>query len=88
MPATYRVYTLQNRAGKFYIGLTDDAGHRFEQHNAGESRWTKGRGPWAIVWLSEEMLPTDARKLENQLKRQGRGRGFYSMTGLPRRSGS
>ena len=28
---------------------------------------------------------TDARKLENRLKRQGRGKGFYTITGLHRR---
>ena len=87
MPAIYRVYILQNRERTFYIGLTDDVARRVEQHNAGESRWTKGRGPWRILWQREALLLTDARKLENRLKRQGRGKGFYSITGLPR-SGS
>src|SRR6266480_941252 len=55
-------------------------------HNTGQSRWTKGHGPWTIVWQSEELLLTDARKLENRLKRQGRGKGFYAITGLQRGS--
>jgi putative endonuclease len=71
MPATYRVYILQNCEGGFYVGLSDDVAHRVEQHNTGHSRWTKGRGPWAVVWQSEELSLTDARKLENRLKRQG-----------------
>src|SRR5260370_1093673 len=41
MPATYRVYVLQNREGKFYVGLSDDVARRIEQHNSGSSRWTK-----------------------------------------------
>jgi putative endonuclease len=82
----YRVYVIQNREGKFYIGLSDDAERRVQQHDRGESRWTKGRGPWAIVWQSEELSLTDARKLENRLKRQGRGKGFYAITGLHRDS--
>jgi hypothetical protein len=40
----YRVYIIQNREGKFYIGLSDDVARRIEQHNTGQSRWTKGRG--------------------------------------------
>ena len=82
MPAAYRVYVLQNREGRFYIGITDDVARRIGQHHAGESRWTKGRGPWRLAWQSEQLSPSDARKLENRLKRQGRGTGFYSMTGL------
>src|SRR5438034_10944137 len=51
----YRVYVIQNREGKFYIGLTDDVGRRINQHNMGGSRWTRGKGPWTLVWQSAEM---------------------------------
>ena len=80
----YRVYVIRNREGKFYIGPSDDVARRVQQHDAGQSQWTKGRGPWTIVWQSEESSLTDARKLENRLKRQGRGKGFYAITGLHR----
>ena len=86
MPATYRVYILRNCGGNFYVGLSDDVLRRVKQHNTGQSRWTKGRGPWAIAWQSEELSLTDAGKLENRLKRQGRGKGFYAITGLCRGS--
>ena len=82
----YRVYVLQNREGRFYVGLSDDVPRRMREHNNGRSQWTKGRGPWNLVWQSEELILADARKLENRLKRQGRGKGFYTITGL-RRSG-
>jgi putative endonuclease len=87
MPAVYRVYVLRNCEGRFYIGLTEQVKHRIEEHNTGQSRWTKGKGPWALVWQSKQLPLSDARKLENRLKRQGRGKGFYSITGL-RRGGS
>jgi putative endonuclease len=87
MAAAYRVYILQNPEGRFYIGLTDDVARRLQQHNDGESQWMKGRGPWRVVWQSPNLSLIEARKLENRLKRQGRGKGFYSITGL-RRSGS
>ena len=85
MPAIYRVYVLQNNEDKFYIGLSEDIARRLEQHNSGKSEWTKGRGPWMIVWQSEGLSLGNARRLENRLKRQGRGKGFYSITGLRRR---
>jgi predicted GIY-YIG superfamily endonuclease len=44
MPATYRVYVLQIRSRKFYVGVSDDVAHRIEQHNMGVSRWTRGKG--------------------------------------------
>jgi predicted GIY-YIG superfamily endonuclease len=83
---SYRVYVLRNPKGKFYIGISDDTVRRVEQHNSEKSRWTKAKGPWELVWQSKELSLGDARKLENRLKRQGRGSGFYSLTGL-RRSG-
>ena len=84
MVPVYRVYVLQNAAGKFYVGLSDDVPRRVQQHNRGESRYTKGKGPWAIRWISERLSLSDARKLENRLKRQKGGIGFYLITGLSR----
>ncbi len=83
----YQVYVIQNDDGKFYIGMSEDVETRLRQHNRGESRWTSGKGPWALRWTSEAMSITGARKLENWLKRQKGGNGFYQRTGL-RRPGS
>ena len=68
--------------------MSQDVALRLQQHNDGVSRWTKSRGPWALVWTSNLLSLTDARKLENLLKRQKGGLGFYQMTGLRRSSGS
>ena len=81
----YQVYVLQNPAGKYYIGLSEDIQLRLQQHNAGVSKWTKKHlGPWSIVWSSQCVSLTEARKSENLLKRQKGGAGFYKMTGLIR----
>ena len=84
----YRVYVIQNHEGKFYIGVSDDVARRVEQHNSGQSRWTKGRGPWTIVWQSDELSLSEARKLENRLKRQKGGHGLFHLVGVRRPSGS
>ena len=85
----YQVYVLLNQGGKFYIGLSEDVHVRLAQHNAGVSKWTAKHRPWKMVWQSASMPLSDARKFENHLKRQGRGSGFYTITGLtPPDSGS
>jgi len=80
----YRVYVIQNREGKFYIGLSEDVVRRINQHNVGGSTWTRRKGPWTLVWQSAEMNLSSARKLELLLKRQKGGDGFYRMVGLSR----
>ncbi len=73
---TYKVYVIENHSGRFYIGLSEDVQARLDRHNAGKSRWTKGKGPWFLLWTSEAMSLTEARKLENYLKRQKGGNGL------------
>ena len=75
----YQVYVLNNTAGQKYIGLSKDPQTRLLQHNSGASRWTKGKGPWTAVWISNPMNLTAARKLENILKRQKGGLGLESL---------
>jgi len=72
----YQVYILINPAGLHYIGLTSDVEVRLRQHNEGFSKWTSSRGPWSLWWTSEAMSRSDARKLENKLKRQKGGIGM------------
>jgi putative endonuclease len=80
----YRVYVIQNCEGKFYIGVSDEVDRRIDQHNVGNSRWTRGKGPWILIWQSEEMNLSGARKLELLLKRQKGGDGFYRVIGRSR----
>jgi len=82
------VYVIQNAEGRFYIGMTTELQERLKDHNSGVSRWTKYRGPWELVWSQQCPAIGEARKLENRLKRQGRGSGFYRMIGLTPPSGS
>ena len=82
MPATYRVYVLQNLRGAFYIGFSENIEIRVKQHNAGMSRSTRGKGPWKIVWQSDALTSSGARHLELELKKQKGGNGFYKLTGL------
>ena len=80
----YRVYVIQSREGSFYIGFSENVLARVEQHNAGSTRSTCGKGPWRMVWQSDELEIAEARTLERELKRQKGGNGFYQRTGLKR----
>ncbi len=82
--AIYRVYVLRNTEARFYIGLSEDVLIRLRQHNEGKCSWTSSRGPWSLVWTSPLLTLTQARKLENRLKRQKGGLAFHRLTGLPR----
>lgn len=78
----YFVYVIQNLAGRFYIGLSEDVHTRLNQHNEGFSKWTKGKGPWQLVWQKGPMTLSEARKLENLPRCKKGGTGFFAITGL------
>ena len=82
MEKLYSVYVLQNPAGRFYIGLSEDVHARVQQHNDGISQWTSRHRPWTLVWTGAPTSLTEARNLENFLKRQKGGHGFFQHTGL------
>ncbi len=75
----HRVYLIENPAARRYIGLSEDVALRLIQHNAGISKWTRGKGPWALVWSSIPLSLSDARKLESRLKRQKGGAGLQRL---------
>ena len=75
----YRVYVIKNQEGRIYIGLSENIQTRLQQHNDGVSKWTKNRGPWALMWTSAEMSLSEARKLEMRLKRQKGGIGLQHL---------
>ncbi|MGD9782729.1 MAG: GIY-YIG nuclease family protein [Kiritimatiellia bacterium] len=76
------VYVIRNAVGRLYVGCTSDVARRLLDHNAGISKWTRSRGPWALVWQKPFSSLGEARKHENLLKRQKGGDGFYNLTGI------
>ncbi len=79
----YWAYVLWSKScHRFYIGISEDPEERLCEHNAGISKWTKNKGPWIIVWRRQCTSSSEARKLENYLKRQKGDAGFYEFTEL------
>lgn len=63
------VYILQNPEGKFYIGQISNLEERLKRHNEGRSQFTKGKGPWKLVYQERYSTRTEAIRRERQCKK-------------------
>lgn len=56
--------------GTYYVGCTNNIDKRLKQHNssAGINRYTKGKGPWIVIYNEEYSSLSEARHREKQIK--------------------
>jgi predicted GIY-YIG superfamily endonuclease len=71
------VYVLRSvrNPTRYYVGLTSDVRRRLEQHNSGESQYTRELRPWQLVVSLEFSKASSAVAFERHLK-TGSGRAF------------
>ena len=63
-------YLLRCADGTFYAGWTCDLQRRLTAHNAGTgAKYTRGRGPVALVWAKNHPTKSEAMQTEVQLKK-------------------
>jgi putative endonuclease len=66
-------YFLQSeRTGHYYVGASDDLDRRLEQRKnpqSNPSRWTRGGGPWRLVFAQEFSSSKEALQAEKFVKR-------------------
>lgn len=73
----YYTYILESIKDKsLYIGYTSDLKKRFNQHNNGESKFTKSHRPYKLIHFEGFLNRIDAKRRENYLKS---GWGFRSI---------
>ena len=85
----YYVYILRSeKDGKWYTGSTRDIRKRLDEHNTGKSTWTRGRGPFKLIYAEMCNNEDDAKVRETYLKSgmgkrylKNRLRCFLSLTG-------
>lgn len=66
----YFVYILESLTdGDFYKGCTDDYERRLEEHNKGESKFTRTKLPWRLIFVQIFKTKRDALIRERQLKK-------------------
>ncbi|MBU0540357.1 GIY-YIG nuclease family protein [Patescibacteria group bacterium] len=63
------VYILFCKNGRYYIGSTDEIGRRYVEHQKGYVKATKNLLPVSLVFFQKCDTLTDARSLENRLKK-------------------
>ena len=68
-PDHYTYLLLSESTGQYYIGYTSDLVGRVLTHQADEGNWTRGKGPWRLVYYETFVTDTEARKREIKLKR-------------------
>lgn len=71
----YLVYVIANTEGMLYKGVTSDLEKRLRYHNSNLGNWTKGKGPWKMVYSETSLTKTEALKRERFFK-SGKGREF------------
>lgn len=62
----FYVYVLQSKSGR-YIGFMTDLKRRINEHNTGQSTYTK-RDVWELLYYEAHTNETDARRRERYLK--------------------
>ena len=70
------VYVIRSvSSGRFYTGQTNNLENRFFAHNNGLSPYTKGKGPWILVY-SEEFDSRSEAMIREKFLKTGKGREF------------
>jgi putative endonuclease len=67
---TLYVYILESSDSSFYVGVTNDVGRRFVEHQSGvhEDSYTFSRRPLKLVYCKQFRSPIKAIYYEKQLK--------------------
>lgn len=70
----YYVYLLKSKKdNRWYTGFTIDLRKRFKEHNSNRSTYTRGRGPFELIYYEACNDEDDAKAREIYLK-SGRGK--------------
>jgi len=72
----YYTYVLKSeKDGRIYTGYTQDLRKRLNQHNKGLSTYTKGRGPFVLIYY-EACLSEDKAKSRELFLKSGMGKRY------------
>ncbi|WP_180316713.1 GIY-YIG nuclease family protein [Shouchella shacheensis] len=64
------MYVLECKDGSWYTGYTNDFEHRLAVHESGRgAKYTRGRGPFSLIWKEEFETKSEAMRAEYQFKK-------------------
>lgn len=73
------VYILRCKDSTLYTGYTNDLEHRLEMHRNGKgAKYTRGRGPFQVMFVERYSTKEEAMKREYQIKQLTR-KGKYQL---------
>ncbi len=73
MESSWYLYILRCGDGSLYTGITTDVEKRLEVHRSGKgAKYTRGRGPLALVYRERCGSHSDALKRERKIKAMSR----------------
>lgn len=63
------MYILESQHnGRLYIGYTNDLERRLGEHNSNQTRSTRNKGPWSLLYAKKGLAKLQAMELERKLK--------------------
>ncbi|MDA8354187.1 MAG: GIY-YIG nuclease family protein [Firmicutes bacterium] len=69
----YVLYILECADGTLYTGITNHLSKRIQQHERGNgAKYTRGRGPFSLVWTEEGLTRSEALVREREIKKLSR----------------
>lgn len=78
----YLLYILSCADGTLYTGITNNLPRRLAQHEAGKgAKYTRGRAPLALVYVSPCASKSAALKEEHRVKRLSRAEKLAMLEG-------
>ena len=64
---TYIIESQQN--ARWYIGHSIKPTNRVKEHNSGQTRSTRNKGPWELIFIREFQSKLEANRFELKLKK-------------------
>ena len=65
----FHTYVLcSQKTGRYYFGSTDNLEQRLNYHNTNKTKFTRGRGPWELVWSEAHESRSEAVQREREIK--------------------
>jgi len=69
MEKPFKLYILYSqKINRYYVGISSNLDWRLTQHNSGLSPYTRGKGPWDLVYQEEFPSRTQAQLREKEIK--------------------
>ncbi len=68
-PSDWIVYILECADRSLYTGITNDLDHRIDEHECGKgAKYTRGRGPFKLLYTETRSSRSQALKRELEIK--------------------